>query len=174
MDTSKPVKVMGGPTELLGTEFGFTFPFMRRFFREFDSFFNQMGLEPKMFETEPVLWTPAVEVLEKGNEFIVRAEVPGLKKEEINIEITDEALILQGERKREKEEKGEGFVRSERSYGSFYRAIPLPEGVKPEAAKASVVDGVLEITMPLAKVEEKRRRLEIQEPVAPEKVKHAA
>ncbi len=170
MDTNKPVKVMKEPTDLLKGEFGFaTFPFMRRFFREFDTLFNRMGLpEPKFFgfEKEPTLWSPDVEVLEKGNEFIVRVDVPGLKKEEVKVEVTDEAIILQGERKQEKEEKGEGFFRSERSYGSFYRTIPLPEGVKPEEAKATVADGVLEVKMPLLKIEEKRRRLEITEPTA--------
>ncbi len=164
MDTSKPVKATSEPLDFLRNEFGFSFPFMRRFFREFDTMFGRMGLEPKFFEKEPTLWTPDVEILEKGNEFVVRADLPGLKKEDVKVEVTDEAIILQGERRQEKEEKGEGFFKSERSYGSFFRTIPLPEGVKPEEAKATVVDGVLEVRMPMAKIEQKRRRLEITEP----------
>jgi HSP20 family protein len=109
----------------------------------------------------------------KNDELFVRADIPGLKKEDITIEITDENITIHGERKREKEEKGEGYYRAERSYGSFSRMLPLPEGVKTENAKAVVHDGVLEITMPMAKVEEKKRKLEITEP-APEKVTKAA
>jgi len=138
------------------------FPFMRRFMREFDTLFNRTGLERwPLLEAEPSLWAPDVEVLEKGQELIIRADVPGMKKDEIKIEIAEGELILEGERKREKEEKGEGYYRSERSYGTFRRVIPLPEGVKAETAKAVITDGVLEVRMPIAKVEEKRRRLEI-------------
>lgn len=171
MDTTKPVKPTREPMDLFRNEFGFEFPFMRRFFRDFEAMFNRLGLtEPKFFENEkffdkaPMAWTPEIEVLEKENEFLVRADLPGLRKDEITVELTDEALILKGERKREKEEKGEGFFRTERTYGSFYRTIPLPEGVKSAEAKATVIDGVLEVKMPMAKVESARRRLEIAEP----------
>lgn len=175
MDTTMtPTKVTREPLDLFKNDFGFGFPMMKRFFRDFDTMFSRMGfVEPKLFEKEPALWTPDIEVLQKGNEFIVRADLPGLKKEELKIEVTDTALILEGERKREKEEKGEGFFRSERTYGSFYRTIPLPEGVKAEEAKATVVDGVLEIKMPMTVIPEKRRRLEITEPTTPKTVKAA-
>jgi HSP20 family protein len=96
----------------------------------------------------------------------VRADVPGLKKEDITIELTEEAIVLKGSRKEEKEEKHDGYYQTERVYGSFYRALPLPEGVKIENAKAVVRDGVLEITVPIEKVESKTKTLEITE--APE------
>jgi HSP20 family protein len=112
-------------------------------------------------------------MLTKNNELIVRADVPGLKKEDITIEVTEDALILKGERKHEKEEKREGFYRTERVYGSFYRTLPLPEGVKTENAKAVVHDGVLEITLPIATVEAKTKKLEITEPTAAKTVKAA-
>jgi HSP20 family protein len=99
--------------------------------------------------------------------------MPGIKKDEITIELTDSALIVRGERKSEKEEKKDNVYTTERTYGSFYRAVTLPEGAEFDLAKATLRDGVLEIAMPLAKVEEKTRTLEIVEP-APEPVKAKA
>jgi HSP20 family protein len=148
----------------------------RRNLRDFDWFFDRLFPErmKPMFDSG-TFWVPDVEVLERGNDLIVRADVPGMKKDEIVIEFTDRALTLKGERKREKEEKGEDFYRSEREYGSFYRTIPLPEGVKFDDAKAIVKDGVLEIKMPLAKAVSATRRLEIKEaPAAETPAKHAA
>ncbi len=152
-------------------------PLLRRLSRDLDTLFDRfVGLrtEPFLFETE-AFWTPLVEVLEKGNEFVIRVEVPGLKKEEIGVEFTETELVLKGERKRVKEEKDEGYYRTERSYGSFYRTIPLPEGVKPDLAKAVIRDGVLEVKMPIAKVLPTVKKLTIEEPASGEKaVKHAA
>jgi HSP20 family protein len=87
--------------------------------------------------------------------------------------VTEDSLIISGERKQEKEEKREGFYRAERTYGSFYRELPLPEGVKSENAKALVHDGVLEISMPMTKIEEKKRRVEIKEAAAAKETKAA-
>ena len=86
-----------------------------------------------------------------------------MKKDDVKVELTDEMLTLSGERKQEKEEKREGFYRNERSYGSFYRQLPLPQGVKTEKANAVFHNGVLEITMPAPKMESHTRRLEIKE-----------
>jgi HSP20 family protein len=87
-----------------------------------------------------------------------------LKKEDVKVEVTDGHLAISGERKRETEEKKEHFYRSEREYGRFYRAVPLPEGVKLEDVKATFTDGVLEVSVPLpAKAETKVRTIEIQE-----------
>jgi HSP20 family protein len=85
-----------------------------------------------------------------------------MKKDEVSVDITDDAITIQGERKRESEEEREGFYRTERSYGSFCRVIPLPEGAMTEQAKANFRDGVLEVTMP-APPAPKGRRLEIGE-----------
>src|SRR6185503_13501622 len=90
---------------------------------------------------------------------------PGLTKDDVKVELTNDMLTLSGERQEEKEEKREGFYRSERSYGSFYRQIPLPEGTKTEDANATFRNGVLEITMPAPKVETSTRKLEIKEPI---------
>jgi HSP20 family protein len=92
-----------------------------------------------------------------------RADLPGLKKEDVKVEVSDGHLAISGERKRESEEKKQ-FYRCEREYGSFYRAVPLPEGVKVEDVKATFADGVLEVSVPLpAKAEAKARTIEIQE-----------
>jgi HSP20 family protein len=93
------------------------------------------------------LWAPQVELFERGNNIVVRAELPGLNKDDVDVEVDDDALIIRGERHNDVEEEQEGYYRSERSYGSFYRAIPLPEGVDPNACNATFKDGVLEVTL---------------------------
>ena len=108
-------------------------------------------------------WTPNIEAFERKGEFVVRAELPGMTKDHVKVEVSDGELVIQGERKEEKEQKEKGYYASERSYGAFYRALPLPEGVKADDAKATFKDGVLEIVMPAAKLPEKHgRQLEIK------------
>jgi HSP20 family protein len=93
----------------------------------------------------------------------VRADVPGLSKDDLTVEVGEDQLTIQGERKYDHEEEREGVYRSERSYGSFYRQIPLPSGVNAEEASADFRNGVLEITMPAPKrQQEGRRQLEIK------------
>lgn len=163
MATNKPVKVEPAAVTPWERSF-FAFPLFHRLSREFDEMFNRFGLEKPFFEDMASMWTPELEMVTKDNALLVKLDVPGMKKEDITLEVTEDHLIVRGERKQEKEEKKEGFFRTERSYGSFYRAVPLPEGVKYELAKATMHDGVLEISMPMAKVEEKARKLEITEP----------
>lgn len=162
MAINKPVKF--DPVAIAPWERPFYgFPLFNRLSREFDEMFNRFGLE-KPFENVPALWTPPIEMFTKENVLSVKLDVPGMKKEDITIEVTDEHLVVRGERKHEVEEKKEGYFRTERTYGSFYRAVPLPEGVKLELAKATMHDGVLEISMPITKVDEKTHKLEITEP----------
>jgi HSP20 family protein len=87
--------------------------------------------------------------------------------------VTDKLLTIWGERKEEKEEKREGFFRSERSYGNFYRQVPLPQAAKAENAMATFNNGVLEITMPAAKVEPATRKVEITGPTTEKTVRAA-
>jgi HSP20 family protein len=109
-------------------------------------------------------WTPAIETFQRGNEFVVRAEVPGLTKDDITAEIGEDALTIRGERKYDHEEEREGVFRSERAYGSFYRVIPLPEGAVADSAKANFSNGVLEIIIQAPSQEVRRgRRIEIAE-----------
>jgi len=99
---------------------------------------------------EDRMWAPKVDVVEKDNRLITRVDLPGVKKEDVSVEVTDGQLILSGERKSETEKKNDGNVyRAECQYGSFYRAVPLPEGVKPEDVKATFANGVLEVSLPL-------------------------
>lgn len=109
-------------------------------------------------------WSPEIDVFEKDNRLVTKIDLPGMKKEDVKVEVTDHHLAISGERKTEAEEKKENFYRCEREYGSFYRAVPLPEGVKLEDVKATFSDGVLEVSIPLpGKREAKARKVEIQE-----------
>ncbi len=146
---------------------------MDRLFEDFDLGFGlrrprfaRLGRELRRREKElaQAVWSPQVDVLEREGQFVVRADLPGLTKDNIKIEITDDTLTIQGERQEKEEEKREGYYRSECSYGSFYRAIPLPEGVDTAKASATIRNGVLEVTIPAPKHEEARgRRIEVQE-----------
>jgi HSP20 family protein len=134
---------------------------------EMDRMFDDFGVgrrwaRPFWRETGTELWAPDVEVFQKNNELTIRADLPGLKREEVTVDITDSDVCIQGERRHEREEEREGYYRSERGYGSFCRVIRLPEGAISDQAKASFKDGVLEITMP-APPASKGRRLEIAE-----------
>jgi len=150
---------------------------MERLFNDFEefrfsNFFKDFPRFRMPFDT--VEWVPRIEVLQNNGQLTVRADLPGLTKDDVKVELTDDMLTISGERKEEKEEKREGFYRSERSYGSFYREIPLPEGAKTEDAAATFRNGVLEITMPAPKVETSTRKLEIKEPTEEKSIKAAA
>ena len=137
---------------------------------EFDRFFNEPGWAgfrlPAFRFGRPAegAWTPQVDVFEKDNRLFTRIDLPGLKKEDVKVEVTDGHLAISGERKKEEEEKGEQFYRCEREYGSFYRVVPLPQGSITDQAKATFNNGVLEIRLPAPPEQVTRgRRLEITE-----------
>ena len=167
--TMAPKKAQGTP-----------FAFMRRFTEEMDRLFEDFGLEsgrfmPRLFpwgerllgrkaEFTPVEWTPRIEVLEREGQFVVRADLPGMSREDVKVEVARDHITLEGERKDEKKEEREGYYYGECRYGSFYRAIPLPEGVDTTKATAEFHKGVLEVVMPrVAPAEPKVRRLEVRE-----------
>lgn len=151
---------------------------MERLFEDFQGFsfpnFFKTDFAPFRMELDKVEWVPPLEVLHNNGQFMVRADLPGLTKDDVTVELTDDVLTISGERKEEKEEKREGFYRSERSYGSFYRQIPLPEGAKTENVAATFNNGVLEITVPVPKVEPSTRKVEINVPTEPKTAKAAA
>ena len=93
-------------------------------------------------------WTPAMDVLETDEHFVLRADLPGMSESDVSIELEDNVLTLSGERKAEHEEKREGFYRVERSFGSFSRSLTLPKGIDPEGVTAGFDDGVLEVRVP--------------------------
>jgi HSP20 family protein len=101
-------------------------------------------------ETLERTWSPVVDIYEEKDSIIVKAELPGIKKDEVSIEIKDNVLTLSGERKYEQETKKENYHRIERFYGKFSRSFTLPETVQVEKVKANYKDGVLEITLPKA------------------------
>lgn len=135
------------------------FALMRQFTEEMDQMFAQM---PRA-TGDVAMWSPVVEVKEKEGKLLITAELPGLKKEEVKVHIDGDTLIVEGERKQEKEEKREGYYQSERSYGKFYRSIPLPDGAKADQAAAQFNNGVLEVTVPIPEAKEKRQEVPIQE-----------
>lgn len=106
-------------------------------------------------------FTPAVDIKETPQEFLVTAEIPGIRKEDIHIEVADNLLILKGERKFEKEEKGESYHRVERSFGAFSRSFALPASARTDAIEAKFNDGLLTVRIP--KAEEKvPKKIEIK------------
>jgi HSP20 family protein len=154
-------------------------PIERRFAEELDRFFEgfRMGsdLLPRWpfalsrrlgagrTDVSPEAWAPAVEVFQRGDRLIIRADLPGLSKEDLHVEVADDTVTIRGERRQEHEERRDNYFHSERSYGSFFRKILLPDGVQAEKAEASFRDRVLEITMPAPRrAESQQRRLEVK------------
>jgi HSP20 family protein len=166
-----------GPTALARQDLFSASPFalMRRMAEDMDRMFESFGFgrgrfAPHLWSDLPerfgepglTVWDPEIEVFDREGQYVVRADLPGLKKEDVRVEVTDNALILEGERRKEHEERKEGFYRSERSYGRFSRAVPLPEGVDTEHVKAEFKDGVLEVKLPAPRRQQHRRQIEIR------------
>ncbi|MGI8920901.1 MAG: Hsp20/alpha crystallin family protein [Solirubrobacteraceae bacterium] len=132
--------------------------------RELSSLQNEMNrLFSTFFDTPsnggmPVSprWVPAMDLVEEGDTYVLRADLPGLDEEDVSIELEDRVLTLSGERKLEHEDHREGYARFERAYGSFTRSLTLPQGVDPEGIAASFEKGVLEVRVP--KPEERKPR----------------
>jgi len=113
---------------------------------------------------EPIIrgdWAPRVDIAETDKEFIIKAELPEVKKEEVSVSVDNGVLTLRGERKQEKEEKGKKFHRIERFYGSFTRSFTLPDNVDETKVDASFKDGMLQLTIPKTK-ESKPKEIEVK------------
>ncbi len=142
------------------------FSMLERFADEVDRMFDDFGLGRSWGQSSSssgvMTWAPQVDVSQNNNELTIRVDLPGMNKEDVKVDLTDDTVTIQGERKREHEEERGGVYRSERSYGSFFRVIPLPEGSIPDQAKATFKNGVLEIKLPAPPEQVSRgRRLEI-------------
>lgn len=151
---------------LFGTWGASPFMLMRRMFDEMDRFFEEFTGGELMRRGAAFgegLWAPQVDVIEKDGKLVVKADLPGVEKKDLSVEVTPEGLVLQGERRSEIEEEKAGVYRRERSYGSFRRLIPLPEGVDPDTADARFHEGVLEVTLELPKEAARGKRIEIRE-----------
>lgn len=148
--------------------FGFTpqeffsspFTLMRRMSEEMDRIFQEFGLQRDARNL--TAWTPAIEVAERDGKYTVRAELPGLSPNDVKVEVANDSLVIQGERKIEHEEKDGGVHRTERQYGSFYRSIPLPDGADLEHANAHFQNGLLEVTVPVPEQRQHRRSIPVQ------------
>ena len=145
------------------------FSMMRRFSDEMDRMFDR-AFEGYGFPSSERFspWTasetfsPHVDMFERDGKLVISADLPGLTKDDVKVDITEDAVLIEGERKYEHEQREEGVYRSERGYGQFRRQIPLPEGVKSETAKANFKNGVLEVTMEAPQIAKNRRRIQIQ------------
>ena len=110
---------------------------------------------PKMPET-------SCDVIDEGKQLLIKADVPGIKKNEIDLNVTDNSIEISAEHKAEKEEKKKNYLRKERSQVSYYRTVPLPEKVKSSQAKAKLTDGVLTVTIPKTKPTPKPKKKSIR------------
>ena len=131
----------------------------------FDRVFEGYGfpaLERSSLWATSETFSPHVDMFERDGKLVISADLPGLTKDDVKVDITEDAVLIEGERKYEHEQREEGVYRSERGYGQFRRQIPLPEGVKSETAKANFKNGVLEVTMEAPQIAKNRRRIQIQ------------
>ena len=136
------------------------FTLMRRMNEEMDRVFGDFGFSRSQGESG--IWSPAIEVSERDGNYIVHAELPGLRPEDVKVEVAEDSLVIQGERKSTQEENQGGIRRSERRYGQFYRRIPLPEGVNPEQVRAKFENGVLEVVTPVPQQQNRARQIPIE------------
>jgi HSP20 family protein len=160
--------------------FGGSGPFalMRRISDEMDRMFENFGMGRGFFPAEfgqggmpaygggesmASLWSPHVEISERDGKLLISADLPGVKKEDVNIQVNPDAVTIHGKRNEERSTNERGYYHSERIYGSFSRTIPLPEGAHVDAAKASFKDGVLSIEVPVPQQSARGRTLEIND-----------
>jgi HSP20 family protein len=120
---------------------------MRQFTEDMDRYFNPIR---KIIGDESE-WRPAIEVKQTDGKLLVIADLPGVKMEDVKVNIDGGTLVVEGERREEKEENREGYYHSERRYGKFHRLIPLPQGAKTGEAAAQFSNGVLEVSVPVEK-----------------------
>jgi HSP20 family protein len=128
--------------------------------REFDRLFNSVFESPATDARALRRWMPAMDLIEAGGEFVLRADLPGLSEEDVKIELEDSTLTISGERRSEHETERDGYHRVERATGAFQRAVTLPKGIDPEAVTAGFDRGVLEVRIPKPEAR-KPRRIEI-------------
>ena len=120
--------------------------------RLFNSFFDEGGRNG-----ERRRWAPAVDLVEREDSLVLRADLPGLKEEDVHIEVRDNVLTISGERRAEFEDSEQGYYRIERAFGSFSRSLTLPEGVDSDKIDASFENGVLEVKIPKPEARKPKR-----------------
>ena len=131
--------------------------------RTFDDMFGGLLRRPEgLPRTQLAEWAPAVDVLSEDGDLLIKAELPGLKQEDVDITLQDNVLTISGERKAEREEERGGYYVRERCYGSFRRSMPLPEGTDESKIHARFEDGVLEVRVQGAAVVQEPKRIQIE------------
>jgi len=130
---------------------------MDRLFEDFRSDWENAFMVPRAFATD-LIRQPLIDLADNGKEYVMKAEVPGIKKEDLRIEITENGIEISGETKTEQKEEDKGYLRRERRYASFFRSLPLPEAVLTDKAEAELKDGVLTVKLPKASVPEKKTK----------------
>ena len=131
------------------------------FRKEMDRLWNRFLGETPFARTFNEMWSPSVDISETKDDFVVKAELPGLEAKDVNVSISGNVLTIKGEKKAEEEEKDERYHRVERYSGSFQRVFQLPSGVKADKVEANFDKGVLKVTLP--KVEEaKKKEIEVK------------
>jgi len=136
------------------------FSLFRRMEEEMSRAFSGSGSSGR--RDELAVWAPAVEVELRDGNFVITAELPGMNENEVQVEVDNDAVVIQGERRIEHEEKEGDVRRSEIRYGQFYRAIPLPDGADPQQARAEFQNGMLKITVPVAQKKSNARQIPVQ------------
>src|SRR3954471_23279828 len=126
------------------------------FSTEFTRLFNTLWEAPSASRH----WVPEMDLVETDDHYLLKADLPGMKQEDVSIEFNDGTLTIAGERKAEYERKEKGFFRLERSFGTFSRSLTLPDGIDPDKIHAEFHDGVLEVTIPKPE-QRKPRRIEV-------------
>lgn len=125
--------------------------------------FGSLGLGTGATQSMPVVWSPQIEVEREDGNLVVRADLPGVDPSDVNVEVDDGVLSISGERRDERREERDGAFRTERFYGRFHRAIPLPEGADDARVEARFENGVLDVTIPVPKQEQRRpKRVEVK------------
>ena len=153
---------------------GSPFSLMRRMAEDMDRIFEDFGFGPSlgiaplmsqsmgqgrgMSPAQRGVWAPQLETFRQGDKLVIRADLPGLRKEDVNVEVDDGVLTISGHRAEEQVEDRDDYYRSERSYGQFYRSLPLPEGVSGDTCEAKFNNGVLEVSLPLPKQQVRKAR----------------
>ncbi len=131
----------------------------KRMNRLFNDFFS--GREGDGDELMAGAWSPAVDVVEHDDSFVIEAELPGMNKDDIKISVTNDVLTIRGEKKIEKEDKKKNYHRMERSYGSFSRTFALPGNVKADKVDAEFKNGILTVTVPKSE-EAKPKQIDVK------------
>jgi HSP20 family protein len=126
--------------------------------RLFDNFFRP-GWKDE--DTSLSLWSPAVDIAEQDDEYLVKVELPGVEKNDVSITLESNILTVRGTKRQEKEDKGREYHRVERSYGSFHRSFTLPISVQADKINAVFADGILSVTLPKAE-ESKPKQIEVK------------